>query len=427
MGSSALEGGTLTVGQLADGIGAALGTWFTGEIWITGEIDSLRRTNNGHVYFQLVERDDASGPVRASIAVTLLDSARRYVNTQLREAGGGKIIDGMQVRIRGRVEYYAPQGRAQVLMSGIDPSYTLGLLVTERERVLARLSADGLLGRNGALALPPLPLHVGLVTSDGSAAMADFVDELRASGFSWRVTLAHVAVQGRGADIAIARAVERVTAAGVDAVAVVRGGGSRMDLSTFDSEVVGRAIATATAPVLTGVGHEIDISVADAVAHTSSKTPTACAATLVAHVHDTLQRTDATWRAIASRANHRCRDAGAALRADARLLSRLASARLDGSSHRLDACRNRVLRSPMSALDHAERKLGVAEATVRGADPAVLTKRGWSITRTATDAVVRSATQLQPGDQLFTVLADGMVESRVEQVRVDAGSTSDGA
>jgi exodeoxyribonuclease VII large subunit len=442
-----MDTGTLTVGQLADGIEAALGTWFTGEIWITGEIDSLRRSNRGHVYFQLLERSD-DGAVRASIGVTLFDAARRYVNAQLRQAGGGRITDGMQVRLRGRVEYYAPQGRVQILMSGIDPSYTLGLLITERDRVLAALAADGLLTRNQDLPLPPLPLRVGLVTSEASAAMADFVDELRASGIAWQLRFAHVVVQGRGADETIARALRGLERVGVDVIAIVRGGGSRLDLSTFDSELIGRAIATAAVPVLTGIGHEIDTSVADVVAHTSSKTPTACAAHLVASVRSSVERAESRWIELAARVTTRCQEATASLDADARLLARLAGARLDVSRHRLDTCRHRVSRSPTGALDRldrtlvrdtrlasraraalsrAESVLAVADTTVRNSDPVVLLRRGWSITRTD-DAVVRRITDAAPGDRLFTTLSDGVLESDVTAVRSTSsskGSTDD--
>jgi exodeoxyribonuclease VII large subunit len=249
-----MDAGTLTVGQLASGIDAALSSWFAGELWVVGEIDSLRRSNSGHVYFQLVERSDEHSRATASIAVALFDAARRYVNTQLRAAGGVRMTDGMHVRIRGRLEYYAPQGRVQLRMSGIDPAYTLALLLTERDRVLAALAAEDLLERNRATALPLLPLRVGLATSDGSAAMADFVDELRRSGFAWRLTVAHVPVQGRGADQVIARAIDTLAGGDIDVIALVRGGGSRLDLSTFDSEAMGRAIARSMTPVLTGIG-----------------------------------------------------------------------------------------------------------------------------------------------------------------------------
>jgi exodeoxyribonuclease VII large subunit len=140
-----VDAGTLTVSQLAAGIDAALASWFAGEIWVQGEISSLKRSSAGHVYFQLVERETGQARADASIDVALFDAARRYVNSQLTAAGGVRMTDGMQVRIRGRLELYAPQGRVQLRMSGIDPAFTLALLLTERERVLGVLAADGLL------------------------------------------------------------------------------------------------------------------------------------------------------------------------------------------------------------------------------------------------------------------------------------------
>src|SRR5690606_30731872 len=136
-----------------------------------------------------------------------------------------------------------------------------------RAELLARLRAEGLLDRQAALALPPVPLRVGLVTSRGSAAEADFLDELARSGFAFHVIAVDVRVQGTGAPRAIARGIASAAARACDVLAVVRGGGARTDLAAFDQEVVARTIAACPTPVLTGVGHEIDRSVADEVAH----------------------------------------------------------------------------------------------------------------------------------------------------------------
>src|SRR5262249_23054504 len=138
----------------------------------------------------------------------------------------------------------------------------------ERDEVLRRLSADALLDRNATAPLPPVPLRVGLVTSRGSAAAADFLHELELSGFGWQVVVADTRVQGTDAEQSIVAALDRAIAAEVDAVALVRGGGSRTELATFDAEALARAIASSPVPVLTGIGHEVDDSVADRVAHT---------------------------------------------------------------------------------------------------------------------------------------------------------------
>ena len=148
--------------------------------------------------------------------------------------------------------------------------------------VLRALSAEGLLGANGARELPPVPLRVGLITSSGSAAYHDFVHELEVSGYAWQVAVVDVRVQGAAAARRIKWALGQLSQLDVDAVVLVRGGGSRADLAAFDSELVARAIAAMPVPVITGVGHETDRSVADEVAYHACKTPTACAQLLTA-------------------------------------------------------------------------------------------------------------------------------------------------
>jgi exodeoxyribonuclease VII large subunit len=437
-----VDTGTLTVGQLAAGVDGALTSWFGGELWVQGEITSLKRSSADHVYFQLIERDEDSTRVRASVEVALFDAARRYVNEQLRAAGGGvRMTDGMQVRIRGRVEFYAVQGRMQLRMSGIDPAFTLALQLGERDRVLALLEAETLLDRNSATSIPLAPLRVGLATSDGSAAMADFIDELRASGFAWQVVLAHVPVQGRDADRHVAKAVASLDRAGVHVIALVRGGGSRIDLATFDSEHIGRAIATASVPVLTGIGHEIDMSVADVVAHTSYKTPTACAAALVERVRADEQRALTAWAEIRALAPGGLREADRTLQDSAARVARRTAARVEIDAARVTTCWTRTverarrrlrdaaevqsalveaLRSGAdTALERDRARLELAGAHVDGADPARLLQRGWSITRTTTGSVVRDVAELAPGDLLSTTVASGTVESTVVRVAPD--------
>ena len=223
------------------------------------------------------------------------------VNLALTRAGGGvRMTDGTEVRIRGRLDWYAPRGQLQLRMTAIDPAYTLGQLELLRAQLLQRLEAEGLLRANAAHPLPLVPLRVGVVTSSGSAAEADFVDELRRSGFAFDVRRVDARVQGPDAAYDIVSGIERAVADGAEVIALVRGGGARTDLAAFDDERIARAIATCPVPVLTGIGHEVDRSVADDVAHTAHKTPTACAHALVLRVRAFVDAIDGRWLAIAT-------------------------------------------------------------------------------------------------------------------------------
>ncbi|MGQ0432232.1 MAG: exodeoxyribonuclease VII large subunit [Microthrixaceae bacterium] len=448
---------TFSVGELADAIGHAVRASFRDEVWVRGEIHDLSRPPSGHVYLTLVEERPEGG--KATIPVMLSAANKVAVNRALTRAGGSvRMVDGTEVRIRGRLDWYSPRGQLQLRMTAIDPAYTLGQLELARAELLARLETEGLLGRNGLLPMPLVPLRVGLVTSRGSAAEADFVDELSRSGLAFHVIAVDVRVQGSGAPRHVASGIASAAARACDVIAVVRGGGARTDLACFDHERVARAIALSPIPVVTGIGHETDRSVADDVAHTVAKTPTAAAQLLVEHVRAYLAQVEDLWsiavrvsqrelavhdtriQAHAARASRNVRSslAGAAARLDAhairarragvvatdragqrleRDVGRLTgSARVkvrDAESALAGASRRLTQRAPR-AVAEAERALGGAEALVRSLDPQRALARGWSITRTADGRVVRASTDVSPGTTLVTQLGTGEVRSTVD-------------
>ncbi|MCB0963177.1 MAG: exodeoxyribonuclease VII large subunit, partial [Acidimicrobiales bacterium] len=261
-----MPAGTWTVGELSTQVARVLAGAFPDDVWVAGQIRNLNRSSAGHVYFDLAEPTAGGEVPKAQLSVTLLAPERHVVNEQLKRAGGAvRMDDGIEVRLVGRVRWYGPRGTVQLRMHGIDPAFTLGRLEADRDRILAALAAEGLLDRNGRLAMPAVPLRVGLVTSVGSAAHADVLATLEASGIGFVVRQVHARTQGPDCGPQVAAALARVAAAGVDVVLLVRGGGARTDLAAFDTDRIARAIATLDVPVLTGIGHEIDRTIADEV------------------------------------------------------------------------------------------------------------------------------------------------------------------
>src|SRR5262249_14659824 len=158
------------------------------QVWVKGEVQNLKRHTNGHTYFALVEK--AAGPgerVQARLECVLFRDDRPAVSRALKEVPGAELGNDVEGRIRGRVGVYTAPGRLQPVMTAIDPVFTAGGIAANRERVLRALAADGLLDTNSRIPIPAVPLRVGLVTSRGSAAYHDFVHELEASGYAWRV------------------------------------------------------------------------------------------------------------------------------------------------------------------------------------------------------------------------------------------------
>jgi exodeoxyribonuclease VII large subunit len=345
---------TFTVGQVTTRLTRAVAASFPAEVWVRGEVQELRAPNaNGHVYLALCEK--ARGRDTATLAVALFRQSRARVDRALAEHPGFRLANGLEVRVRGRVQY--AYGRIQLVVSEIDPVHTLGRLAAERDRVLAALHAEGLLERNRSLPLPLAPLRIAVVTSDGSAACHDVLHELEGSALGFRVSVVDARVQGQGAEASLLAGLTRALACRPDVVLLARGGGSRTDLATFDRERVARAIARAPVPVLTGIGHETDTSVADAAAHTAFKTPTACAAAVVERVRRASARAEGAWAAVGARAGAVGHRADVQLDDRARALTARATTAVVGAEARVGARAERVRHAAVLGLAGAEGRL----------------------------------------------------------------------
>jgi len=448
---------TWSVAELCAAVGAVIEDAFADELWVRGRIAGMRRSHKGHLYFDLTEPADDDQPVwdTPKLAVVAFRGRLRGIEAVLAKVGNLDLTDGLDVRIRGRVEYYPPQGRVQLTMNAIDPRHTLGQLAADHERVLRLLAGEGLLERNGTLALPDLPMRVGLVTSDGSAAFEDFCHELASTPFGFRVLLADARVQGIDAETSLVAALTALCRLDVDVICIVRGGGARTDLLAFDSESVARAVANCSVPVLVGIGHEVDRSMVDVVAHTSLKTPTACAAALVARIRGAVDRLEAVGRRTAAAAHQRLATAGGRIDGDTRRVVTTSRRQLAGASsavhaasgrlptlarrgvahheRRIDAGAGRavsaarlhlagadrarrassatLVRAGPAALRRAADRLDRAGALVAAVDPARVVALGYSITRDADGGLVRSAAKVAAGDRLVTQLHDGVLHS----------------
>lgn len=430
---------TWKIPQLIDWVNAVVANSLGGEVWVEGEISNLQRSAAGHVYFTLIERDlDERQRSPHTLAVTLFEWHRVNVNRHLKRSGGSvRMGDGVRVRIRGTVEVYSARSQLQLRMSGIDPVFTLGSLAADRARLLAALQDEGLLEAQQRLETPPLPLRVVIITSIGSAAHADALDELRQSGFGFDLTTIDARVQGADAPESIVTAIERGELLDPDLILIARGGGARTDLVAFDDERVARAIATCPIPVWVGLGHETDRTVADEVAQRSFKTPTACAAGVIDTVRDAARALDGTFEQILDavgsalqRGETRLRLASAQVststgtdlrRADRRLLSaaisitRLAEGSIRTSSERVERSAGLVTRTAPQRLAERVVQLDAIEAVLRAYDPSAAMARGWSITRTATGALATAA-NIAVGDRLFITLHDAALTATVDSL-----------
>ncbi|MEE2777736.1 MAG: exodeoxyribonuclease VII large subunit [Acidobacteriota bacterium] len=449
--------GTYRVSELAEDLKAVLAEVYP-QVWVVGEIQRLRTSSAGHLYFELVEKgagDAIVGKLDCAVFRRDLTRARRALARTGQELGVGR-----EIRCRGELDFYPAGGRLQFIVREIDAVFSLGLVERRRREILDRLRQAGLHDRNRGLAMAELPLRVGLVTSHGSAAYHDFVSSLEESGYAFELSFQHAPVQGSDAVHRVVRALEAMRVLPVDCLVVTRGGGARSDLAVFDSLEVAEAIARSPFPVLTGLGHETDESIADLVAHAAFKTPTKVAEHLVQRVAAVESRLERVATALArlgrlpvQRSRHRLEAVEARLPAAAgrvrqarrrldELRARVATAArvgLGGASRRRAALAERlVLAAPRRVAVSRPRLAAVcrriadlSSATVREESvriaalarlaeelsPRRVLARGFSVTRTVEGRLVRSATELTVGDVVGTDVAGGSFESRVENFR----------
>ena len=282
-----------SISQLNNQIKQVLNDSFSSGIWVHGEIyrydlDVLKADVRpyGQVYFELVEQNPDTKERKAAISAMIWGEDRIKINEKLISLTSGLALkDGLHIKVKCSVDFYPPQGRVQIRITDIDPEYTIGKMALEKKLILEKLKQSGFLEKNKKLEIPPVPLNVGLITSIGSAAYNDVIDELRKSKYSFSVFLCDARMQGTDLETEVRNAIYSLNKQNIDVIAIVRGGGSASDLMGFDKEGVAVAIANSINPVLTGIGHQIDRTIADEVANQSFKTPTATAQFIVERVH----------------------------------------------------------------------------------------------------------------------------------------------
>ncbi|MDP2654047.1 MAG: exodeoxyribonuclease VII large subunit [Candidatus Omnitrophota bacterium] len=434
------DSAAFSVSQLNETIREVLSQGFPSAVWVCGEIQGYdRQKDKKHVFFELCEKAPVTHEVVAKIGLVIFANRRALIDGILRESSNAfELKDDIEVKFLCKIDFYPPHGAVRLIVESIDPVYTLGKIAQERQRLIALLKQKGLLDKNKGLPLPEVPLNIGLISSHDSAAYNDFFSELRNSGLGFRVVFRNALMQGKGAPPDVCRAIRQLNRVpDLDVIVITRGGGSIAELSCFDNETIAAEIADSAVPVLSGIGHEINITITDMAAHTYQKTPTAIARFLVQRVQDFLSALETRGSLILDAAQARLAGERQGLQARAVDLQ----ARTGGflKSHRERMARFREVvrgQSPRILREHAARlsdrqaalgktagafllqqktRIGHWKKLLDIADPLNTVRRGFSITRTAAGVLVRGLKDVKTGETITTHLADGSVESQVKK------------
>lgn len=380
----------LSVHQFAQIVNATLDEIFYDGVWVEGEIEKINNWN-GHQFIEII---DGGKNDRIKLDCTLWQSSAASIKRKL-DAHGIAMKTGMRIRFFGKPTL-KKNSSLSLVVSDVDAQFAVGDIAKKREELIKRLHESGMAKRNKMCEVPLVPLRIGVVSSAGAAGWADAQKHLVESGFGFTVLFANVTVQGNTAPPQIARAITALgKRADVDVILVMRGGGSKSDLAAFDEEVVAMSIVKCPKPVFVGVGHEIDTSVADIVAHTSCKTPTACADEVIGYVGAFVDSVDSL----------------------ARLVRTHTQTALERARNVMSISIERVKSRSQAALVAQSNRMEVIETKVKLLDPVMTMSRGWSITRDAKGNIVRSIFDVATGDVLTTSLADGSVTSTTTKVQ----------
>ncbi len=375
-------------------------------VWVSGEISNFMRAGSGHVYFTL--KDDS-----AQLKAVMWRSTAQRIRFDLR--------DGMEVIVAGAIQVYESRGQHQIVVEQLQPK-GIGPLELAFRQLQQKLAAEGLFAPERKRPLPQFPRRIALVTSPSGAAVRDMIQVMSRRWPRADIIVVPVAVQGDQAAGQIAAALRQVhTIPRVDVVICGRGGGSLEDLWAFNEEVVARAIYDCRVPVVSAVGHEVDVTIADLVSDRRALTPSEAAELVVPLESDVRMELDLIRQRLVGSLRQQTQRARLRLDslADRRCLARPLD-RIHELSRRLDELEGRLKRSGKQAIDSARQTLQSLVSSLNALSPLAVLDRGYSLTKRVSDGeLVRDASMLAVGDQISTLLSSGSIISEVRSIDVD--------
>jgi exodeoxyribonuclease VII large subunit len=388
----------LSVSQLLRGVRDVLERRFPLQ-WVAGEVSNLRPAASGHLYFTL--KDEA-----AQVDCVMFRGRAAHLDWDL--------ADGQRVEARALVTLYEPRGRFQLNVESMRRA-GLGPLFERFLRLKAALEKEGLFDPAAKRTLPPYPRQIGVVTSLAAAALRDVLTTLRRRNPAIPVVVYPAPVQGEGAAGKLAQAIAAASRrAESDVLLLVRGGGSIEDLWQFNEEALARAIRASAIPVVVGVGHETDFTIADFAADERAPTPTAAAELVSPPREALLARVAENVARLSREARRRIEYAMQAVDALARRLVHPAE-RLRASRQHLGHLAARLAAATAQHLGEFRRRVDVAQARLAGLGHEAVLARGYSLTLHADRRVVRDPASVRDGERIVTVLARGELESDVRK------------
>jgi len=375
---------------IQEGIASAI----PGEVRVKGELASVMDARNGHCYLELVQSED--GRQVAKIKAIIWASKAAFIKAYFKERTGSDLAAGMQVLLEAAVNYSALYG-VSLYISGIEPEYSLGAAEKERQETIARLTKEGLLDKQKGLTLSRIPRRLAVISTPTGAGYGDFCRHLQENeyGYSFDIQLFEAVMQGVDAPASIIDAITRAEVEGEDAILILRGGGSSLDLAFADDYDLAFTIANCSVPVFTAIGHDRDFHVADMVSYHYVKTPTALADIFI----NAFLSEDMLLTSLRDRVS-------AAFEAKIYILE-----------NKLNLLENRVKYAVQANFQKREHALDLLESRIAAANPNKILAKGYALISGPKGALIHSVGELKKGESIGIRFADGSIKAEIKEVR----------
>lgn len=408
--------------------------------WIRADLSDVA-VRGGHCYCELIEKDDNSGATVAKVRGIIWATRFQSLRMKFLQVTGQDLHSGIKVMLEVSVNYHEQYGMS-LIITDIDPTYTIGDMERQRREILARLKADGIIDMNRQLPFPAVPQRIAIISARGAAGYGDFMNQLHNNAYNLKfyTCLFPAIMQGQGTVPSVTAALERIYAHSdlFDCVVIIRGGGSTSDLNSFDDYSLAANVAQFPLPVIVGIGHERDVTILDYVAGKRVKTPTAAAEWLIACGVDALAHIDDIKNTVVSTASDYLNTASQQLqylsgnipliagniveRNKIRLkhimqiVPMTAQSRINSSNDKLNFLLQAMGQATKQTIYRENLRLNALRDKVEILSPQNTLKRGYSIT-TINGKAVSDASMIHEGDIVVTELNSGKIESAVTAIK----------
>lgn len=389
---------------------------FATPLWVSAEISELKVNRSGHCYLNLVEKGNSEGAPRAEARAVIWRNNYTQIDAMFREATGSPLSSGIGVLVRVVVTYHEIYGFSLQIID-LDPNYTLGDVERRRRETIERLKEDGVWDMNRELPLPCPLLRIAVVSSATAAGYRDFMTEIGSSPFNFNVTLFEATMQGEGAEESVVNALSAIAERerDFDVAVIIRGGGSTSDLALFDSYRIALYVTQMPMAVITGIGHDKDVSVVDMVAHYMCKTPTAVGAFLVESATAELNTIYDLSNEFRQLSEQMLNNQSSYLAQRKLELCHLASQNISNHSHNLSAIEQSIKELSSHIIATEEQRIESFKRLTESYSLDNILKLGFALVQTS-EGIITSACGVGIGDQIEITLHNGTINAVVQNI-----------